>query len=265
MLFQSPDLHALYDRDGYVVVDGPDESERKELLALFKKLSAEHSKEGTFDTYPNTEIMSVVGARASKYLNNYRPLFASFLVKKTGEDGTVEPHQDWNFVGNDGVSFSYWFPLGPVSAENGTVCVMPGSHRLFSGRIAGIGLRQRSPLAKFDQAFLEQFMRPVPLDPGQAIFIDHGTVHYSPPNRTASPRLAASVCMIPADAAPVHYFGRPDGRIEGYEVEDSFFEAVTRGAFSADIFPPRSLGFFETPAPKFGPEEIIDFYAKRSA
>jgi ectoine hydroxylase-related dioxygenase (phytanoyl-CoA dioxygenase family) len=64
-------------------------------------------------------------------LADYKPIIANFIRKKT-DGGEVPLHQNWAFVEETKyTSVSIWCPLVDSTVENGTLQVVPGSHKRF--------------------------------------------------------------------------------------------------------------------------------------
>ena len=143
-------------------------------------------------------------------LPDARLVYAGFACKRASEPASAMPlHQDPAFVDEMlWASGNIWIALRDVGPEDGPLWVVPGSHRLNRGWRA------------FNQPFaypaLESRLRdmavPLYMRRGEAVIFPHSLCHFSPPNRSALPRLAAGGLLVQA-GAPLHYcFADPDDR-----------------------------------------------------
>ncbi|MCC6448767.1 MAG: phytanoyl-CoA dioxygenase family protein, partial [Chitinophagaceae bacterium] len=81
-------------------------------------------------------ITNVFAPHVAHYLDAYKPIIANFIRKKTNA-GEVPLHQNWAFVDEKKcTAVSIWCPLVDSNEENGTLQVVPGSHKRF-GEVRG--------------------------------------------------------------------------------------------------------------------------------
>lgn len=144
---------------------------------------------------------------ANQYLNNYTPIIANYIRKKTG-GGEVPMHQNWAFVDEERyTSVSVWVPLVDSNPENGTLQMVDGSHKRFG--------KHRGPMVPWELQNLKDeivahHLSPMHLKAGEAVILDDSIVHYSGINTTPGLRLAIQLILIPADAMALHYHLDPD-------------------------------------------------------
>lgn len=153
-----------------------------------------------------------------------------YSVKPPGPDGLLGPHQDFSIVDERRWTSLYlWIPLVPTDRTNGTLHVLPGSHR-FTNRV-----RSRHVPAVFDPVLEQVEDRAIALDcdAGELIVMVSGVVHFSPPNLSDDVRLAAHGILKPADAPLIFYFAdeaTPEGKVECYPVDiDQYIELTLGG------------------------------------
>jgi ectoine hydroxylase-related dioxygenase (phytanoyl-CoA dioxygenase family) len=149
----------------------------------------------------------------------------SFVSKPASEHSARNPHQDPSvFDETRFVAISLWIPLSDSDADNGTLYVLGGSHRM--------GNHVRPPdVANFDDAVSEHALAhsvPLELRAGQVLVLDGALVHHSPPNRTTSERVACIGAVRPTGAAM--YLMRSDhgedtGVADLYRVEVDAFRS----------------------------------------
>lgn len=104
--------------------------------------------------------------------------------------GATPWHQDNAVVTPDAdptEMLTVWFPLTPANAKNGCLLVVPGSYR---GELLTHcpGYKGAAGLQIPEQLFHPEDAVPVPLDPGDALFMHKRTIHSSLPNMSESIR-----------------------------------------------------------------------------
>lgn len=139
-------------------------------------------------------------------------------VKPASEQSELGPHQDYSLVDEDRATSLYvWVPLVDTDAQNGTLHVVPGSHR-FANRI-----RSRHVPSTFDEALDLVHAASVRLDcaAGDLVVMVSGVVHHSPPNRGADVRVAVHGILVPVGEPLVFSYldeATPDDVVECYEM-----------------------------------------------
>jgi hypothetical protein len=142
-----------------------------------------------------------------------------YSVKPASPSSELGPHQDFSLIDEThGTSLYLWIPLVDTDEVNGTLHVVPGSHR-FSNRI-----RSQHVPAYFDEVLPLVRESAVRLDcrAGELIVMVSGVIHFSPPNRSDALRLAAHGIVKPVDAPIVFFFAdeqTPADKVECYEVD----------------------------------------------
>jgi hypothetical protein len=170
-------------------------------------------------------LIAATAEAAALHFGDVQVFTASFVIKAPGPRGLVPPHQDWTFVDESAAaSATVWVPLVDTDFANGTMGVIPGSHRL-PGRRASPSPFFPAPIARHSLRLLPwaQF---IPLRAGEALVFDNRLVHCSPPNLSAAPRLAGGIGIAPAEAPLLHYYalpGRTDGALAEYAIDRGFF------------------------------------------
>lgn len=237
--FRDPDLQARFDDDGYVVVPFLDAAGVASLRAVWAELApppgfGSHYTSASTDLPYRAAVFEAIAATFSapidRILQGLRPVVANFFAKEPALGTSLVIHQDWTFVDErTDRSLNIWCPLEDATEQNGTLSVLPGSHRRLHnlrGTAAGVG-GLPSPFAGREEELTRSLLVPVPVTAGHAIINDHRLVHASGDNRSDALRLAASLTLVPADRAVRHAFGREDGRVDLVEMDDA---AVRRHA-----------------------------------
>lgn len=125
----------------------------------------------------------------------------SFVSKPDSPGSERNPHQDPSvFDERDLVSLSMWIPLTDSHVGNGTLWILPGSHRMDNHvRPPDVD----SVDAQVAAATLASAV-PIEMEAGQVLVIDAAVVHHSPPNESGAERVAA-ICALRSAGAPMVY------------------------------------------------------------
>ena len=133
-------------------------------------------------------------------------------------------HQNWAFADEKEVStVSIWCPLVDSFEENGTLQVVPGSHKRF-GEVRGPMIPWE--LESIKNEIISDFLVPMNIKAGTAIVLDDSIVHYSAINKTNELRLAIQLILIPGEEPSIHYHMDPSKSKEDVnvlEVDHEFY------------------------------------------
>lgn len=162
--------------------------------------------------------------KVNDLLLDYKPIIANF-IRKEKNAGEVPLHQNWAFVDEkEATSVSIWCPLVNSNVSNGTLELVPGSHKRF-GEVRGPMIR--SELLDINQEIISsQYMKAIEINAGDAVVLDDSIVHYSAPNQTDDLRLAIQLILIPKEKPSIHYhmdLAKDKNRVEVLEVDHEFY------------------------------------------
>lgn len=150
-----------------------------------------------------------------KLLADYRPIIANYIRKKT-DTGEVPLHENWAFADERKCfTVSIWCPLVDSTIENGTLQVVPGSHKRF-GEVRGPMIPWE--LDEIKQEIISRHLVPLETKAGECVILDDSIVHYSAINKTDDLRLAIQLICIPAELPSIHYHMNPSVSMEQVEV-----------------------------------------------
>lgn len=244
--FLDPELEAQFQKDGYVIIPFISEEEVAELKQAFfdslpmsggNILAGETGVDMDEITYDFTfidknpefkkKVFNIIAEyfqpHADRILDRYRPIIANYIRKKaTG--GEVPLHQNWAFVDEtQATSVSIWCPLVDSNEENGTLQLVPGSHKRY-GRYRGPMVPWELEGIKHD--IIENYLVPANIKAGQAVVLDDSIVHYSAINKTQGLRLAIQLIMLPQEMPSIHYYldhSKSPTQVEVLEVDHDFY------------------------------------------
>ena len=175
-------------------------------------------KQNVFDT-----ITHIFMPKLDQILGHYKPIIANYIRKVPG-GGEVPLHQNWAFVDETScTSVSIWCPLVDSTKTNGTLEVIPGSHKRF-GRYRGPKIPWE--LDDIGPELIDTYMTPLETKAGDCVILDDSILHYSQPNLTENLRLAIQLILIPTEVLSLHHHyqrapGEPEVQI--LEVSPEFY------------------------------------------
>lgn len=237
--FKDPLISDALDTKGFAIVPFASAEQVNELKEFYTHLPPTQAK-GTHVTmfHPqfdyrkkvDDKLRALLETRALDFMYRYRVLFTNMMVKEPGPEGDFPVHQDWTYVDEtQHTSYAFWIPLQDVSATNGALQVVPGSHRLLT-RLRGPYIQE--PFQHLSQLVREKYAEPVALKAGEALVWDHRLIHFSLPNLTAQARLACTLIVVPEEVEVMHCFGVKKGDadlVEIYQATSDFYLRYTIG------------------------------------
>jgi hypothetical protein len=190
-----------YQEEGYLLLPGliSRESARAlhdEVLDIMDKIglgmsklrqTSEYLAGGTLDSFVNSPELKAI---AEQLIGGPGSLYLPFTaVKSAGGGGQFHFHQDNQYTRFDGPGINLWFALSPMTAENGCLRMIPGSHRAgtLESQESGDGDAHRKITWE-----PEEFV-PLLMEPGDCVAFTRVTIHGSGPNTSDSPRVAYAV------------------------------------------------------------------------
>lgn len=240
-------LNEEFIKNGYVRVPFLSADEVRELKDLFfstlpssggQIMAGETGVDGSpFITYDFTfidknpeykrQVFDLIVSRfrphMDKLLADYKPLIANYIRKKT-DNGEVPLHQNWAFADERKCyTVSIWCPLVDSTVENGTLQVVPGSHKKF-GEIRGPMIPWELDGIKHE--IIDKYLVPLETKAGDCVILDDSIVHYSAINKTNDLRLAIQLICIPSELPSIHYHMNPGASmsdVQVLEVDHDFY------------------------------------------
>ncbi len=226
-------LNEKFQKDGYVRVPFISPEEVEELKRIFFETLPQSGgqlgsgEEGVAENHlvtydftfidKNPEYKRMVFDIITKYfkphmeklLADYKPIIANY-IRKQPATGEVPLHQNWAFADERKCcTVSIWCPLVESTVENGTLQVVPGSHKRF-GEVRGPMVPWE--LENIKHEIIDKYLVPLETKAGDCVILDDSIVHYSAINKTEGIRLAIQLICIPSEMVSWHYYMNPEDK-----------------------------------------------------
>lgn len=278
-VFADASVDRDFRKNGYVVLPVLNASQIRSLLNLWDQLDAEAPAEDFYVTAFNPDpkfrdraeqgVLAALTPWINSVLPGYWPAFGAFVVKRGGAASKAVPmHQDYSMVDQTvDTAVHLWCPLVDVEERNGCLSFVGGSHA-FCNHISGIPANP-SPWHPVSERLYKDCSTPVPLKAGTAVFFNQRTLHWSPGNQVAEPRVTVTSMCLPAHTnLRLHLWdpASPD-RFDIVEVDGR--PDFPLGAAMPHLAPYpanwRSIGSMDYTFQPFTPEQIEPLAVRRPA
>lgn len=238
-LFKDDLAQAQFEKEGYVLLPALNESEVSSLLAYYHSLKLHDEGGRGFHISMDELDKSLVGSILDKlyevalpkiesHFVNAKAFVGSFVIKEPNPGSIVPVHQDWSFVENEQkhASLTCWVSLVDTNIDNGALGVIKGSQHFFSNYRPSPSPQVPSPLSEH-MFTLFPYLQIIEMKAGEVLIFDNRTFHGSPPNTTATPRIAFGIGMTQKSARLVHYYLNPavaeKNEVFKYAIDEAFF------------------------------------------
>jgi hypothetical protein len=193
---------------GFDIIGNIGETKTAELIDFYQHLHDFKSPEGgMFYSIYSTDleyrkkvhdkIGEILNDVFENYFTNYKSVVNSYIVKIAGDKSAFTLHQDTTGLDETKYSaLSVWIALQDTTIENGCLCVVPKSHRMFHPYR---GISFKSPFSEIEPE-LRKYLVPINMKAGEILAFDNRLVHYSPPNTSTAPRLVILSGIFPKEA-----------------------------------------------------------------
>jgi ectoine hydroxylase-related dioxygenase (phytanoyl-CoA dioxygenase family) len=244
-LFRDPSAQRRFDRDGFVVTRLLSTDQVASLLRLYEQWIRPEDVSGLYESSRrnsyrvnrliNEAIRDEVAVAARALFLPSRLYGGTFMVKAAGRSEALPFHQDWSMVEEEQYQTLFvWCPLVDVSAENGGLFVLPGSHRYFRSLRSGSYASDRFVLPPR----LHEHAVDVPLRAGEAALYSDALFHGSHANNGSRDRVVVTARVM-EEGAPLVYFQRANDReVDVYQADEEFFlahiDSLARGRMPAN-------------------------------
>lgn len=231
-VFQNEEHQALFEKNGYIILPFYTPEEIKELEELYYKLHPQDEKGFFPSTFSNdknyrhtadTEIRRICNRSIENYCQDVKVVCGSFIVKSPGPESGMCVHQDMSLVDESRFTgINIWVPLVDLTIENGALFVLPGSHRLFP-------TYRGSSIPEFFSPVMDDvidFLQPVLIKAGEAVFFDQSIIHFSPPNYSDKIRIVTNTYFTHKTTEfRTYYWNKSEhgeSKLEAFAQDDDF-------------------------------------------
>jgi hypothetical protein len=206
-------------------------------------------------------IDGIFAPHIAQYMNGYEVLNCNFYVKPPGT-GEFVIHQNWPAIADlNDTTVTVWCPLVDVVAENGTLQFVEGSHKILP-HVEG----PTCPgyFDKFRPELIRKYLKPNPMDAGEALIFDDGLIHWSANNNSDKARVAIQILCVPKDAQPVYFFHDKEHpeRFELIAVDSDFYVNTSVAELVTRQPQWKSLGFVENKNRYVSEEEFVELLGR---
>lgn len=271
-VFKDDQLQASFEENGYVIVPFYQQEDIKTLETCYDELHPNNengffpstfSNDKDYRTIADLEVRRTGQKYIDHYCENIRVVCGSFIVKNPGADSGMCVHQDMSLVDESRFTgINIWVPLVDLTIENGALFVLPKSHRIFP-------TYRGSSIPEFFSPVMEEiidYLVPVTIPAGQAVFFDQSIIHFSPPNYSDKRRIVTNTYFTHKDAEFRTYYWdkQTTGKLEAFEQDKDFmlnFEQFGQNIHDRPSVG-KSLGLIEYDFPEINSEFLEKNFQK---
>ena len=206
--YPQEDLLPSMDRSGnsYILNSYTDDN------TAYRQFAAEHLK-------------NMLRPYVEKLLDDYRVISCGLFIKVPGA-GWLDLHYHPTVVDNPKHwVIDIWCPLVDTDLTNGTLCVVPESHKIFPQTIGHPSVGDLF-CKDYVNIVRENYSLALPSRAGDAVIFENSLLHWSPINKSETPRYALHCSCIPIEATAVHTHFDPSKahKFDLYKATDHYFE-----------------------------------------
>jgi len=273
-VFKEEKHQSQFERDGYIVLPFYTPDEISELTSLYRRL---HPKDET-GFFPSTfssdknyrieadkEIRRVCERSMAVYFQDIKVICGSFIVKSPVPESAMCVHQDMTLVDESRYTgINIWVPLIDLNDENGTLEVLPSSHRIFP-TYRGSSIPEFFAECSED---IKPYMQKLYPKAGEAVIFDQSIIHYSKANRSNDIRIVTNTYFTHQDATfQTCYWQESYGnKVELFAQSDSFMTDFEQFGNNIQDRPKvgTSKGLVEYNFPKIDAAGLTKLYGKQN-
>ena len=275
-VFKDNSIQEEFEKNGYVILPFYNQDEIDSLTALYHELHPENengffpstfSQDKNYRHKADQEIRKACSRSTEAYLENIKMVCGAYIVKNPSPDSGMCVHQDMSLLDESRFTgINIWATLTDLNIKNGTLFVLKGSHRLFP-------TYRGSSIPEFFQDVNEEiidYLEPIIIKAGEAVFFDQSIIHYSPPNYSDKLRIVTNTYFTHKDAEYRTYFYDKDkfkGQVEAFEQSDSFMTDFEQFGNNIHERPSvgKSLGLVDYDFPRIDANYLAENFKKTNA
>ena len=231
-LFKNRELWEEVERNGYVIVPLLNESELQRLWCLYEEFVDQTNVQDLYESSRHNSIetnLQINDAIHNELSASHREIFSdcdlyggTFMVKSHHDSTFLPAHQDWSIVEEDEYNTLFiWCALQEVTATNGGLFVLDGSHKYFKNIRAGTYSSNRYILP----SSLQHCAKNLSLKPGEAICYSDRVFHGSHSNQSGQDRVVVTAQVIERGAKLVYFHKKDDSEVDVYAADKHFYLA----------------------------------------
>lgn len=220
-----------FEKNGFLILPFYTAEEVKELEGLYHRLHptdekgffpSTFSKDKNYRYEADSEIRRIGNRSIEKYCSDIKVVCGSFIVKSPGPESGMCVHQDMSLVDESRFTgINIWVPLVDLTVENGALFVLPKSHRILP-------TYRGSSIPEFFSDVMDNmidYLQPVLVKAGEAVFFDQSIIHFSPPNYSDKIRIVTNTYFTHQTSEFRTYYWDKDtfgNRVEAFAQDDNF-------------------------------------------
>ena len=223
-------------KDGYILLDFFNLKEVAQLQTIFDELHQNrtdipynqlytclHNPDAAYRKQMHERLSELCKQQLDKYFTEIKNTTFTFQIKGIGPESELYVHQDWSFTDESKgfYTYTFWLPLVESNTNNGTVSVLPGSHR-YLREIRGANI---NPVFDHLRKQLINYLKPLTVRAGQMLLFDSALLHYSSANLSDKIRVSIMTNLMRKEAELFLYFRNKENpeMVDEYHVPDDFF------------------------------------------
>lgn len=231
-VFRDENHQESFEKNGFLILPFYTPEEIKALQEVYYRLHPVDEKgffPSTFSQDKNyrheadSAIRQIGNRSIEKYCTDIKVVFGAFIVKSPGAESGMCVHQDMSLVDESRFTgINIWVPLIDLTVENGALFVLPGSHRIFP-------TYRGSSIPEFFAPVMDSmidFLEPVLIKAGEAVFFDQSIIHFSPPNYSNNIRIVTNTYITHQQTEYRTYYWNKElhglNKLEAFAQDDDF-------------------------------------------
>ena len=253
-ILRNNEFNRRYQDDGYIIVPFLDAPEIDRLRKSFAELHPDKlpalytsalNEDAQYRKTAGEAIRAVFEPKIAALFDSAKICIESFIKKEPRQScNEVAMHVDPSFADESRfMCVNIWCPLTDVSAKNGCLRVVPGTHHhVFAVRPLSQNGTVDHPFKEVMPSLAAKYGRDIEMTTGEALIFTGRLLHGSGPNRSDEERLVAGCGLVPQEAPILHAVTISPTEAELFEVNETFFWSHRLGtrpvaAKSLGVFP----------------------------
>jgi ectoine hydroxylase-related dioxygenase (phytanoyl-CoA dioxygenase family) len=218
------------ERNGYVIVSLFNQSVLHRLWSLYEESIDQANVQDLYESSRhnslqknrliNQAIYAELAASGGEVFADCDLYGGTFMIKSHHDSTFLPAHQDWSVVEEDEYNTLFlWCALQEVSAVNGGLFVLDGSHRYFKNIRSGSYPSNRYMLP----SSMQHCAKDISLKPGEAILYSDRLFHGSYSNESDKDRVIVTGRLIERGARLVYFHKKNEEEVDVYGADQDFY------------------------------------------